>query len=183
VFEFQRDKMRILVATNVGGLDDNVSMVFARAPTFTIIEAEGNEIKSVDVIPNQFANAVHGAGIQVAQFIASQGVNVVIGGNFGPNVSSILGQYGIQMISAQGRVRDVVEKFLKGELTTQPAGATTMPSPPAAPPMPPMPSMPATPPMPEQSMDERIKMLEKEIARIEDLVKEVKKAIKELKEE
>jgi len=172
--------MRILVATNVGGLDDNVSMVFSRAPTFTIIEAEGNEIKSVDVIPNQFANAVHGAGIQVAQFIASQGINVVIGGNFGPNVSSILGQYGIQMISAQGRVRDVVEKFLKGELTAQPTGMATMPPLPPAPPATP-PAMPAMPP--EQPIEERIKMLEEQIARIEDLVNEVKKAIKELKEE
>jgi len=173
--------MRILVATNVGGLDDNVSMVFSRAPKFTIIEAEGNEIKSVDVIPNQFANAVHGAGIQVAQFIASQGINVVIGGNFGPNVSSILGQYGIQMISAQGRVRDVVEKFLKGELTAQPTGIATMPPPPPATPPTTPPAMPAMPP--EQPIEERIKMLEEQIARIEDLVNEVKKAIKELKEE
>jgi len=171
--------MRILVATNVGGLDDNVSMVFARAPTFTIIEAEGNEIKSVNVMQNQFANAVHGAGIQVGQFIASQGINVAIAGNFGPNVSSILAQYGIQMISAQGKVRDVVENFLKGEL------ATTMPSqlppspPPPAPPMQPM--SPQLPPSP--NIEERIKMLEEQIARIEDLVEDVKKALKELKEE
>ena len=166
--------MRILVATNVGGLDDNVSMVFARAPTFTIIEAEGNEIKSVNVMHNQFANAVHGAGIQVGQFIASQGINVAIAGNFGPNVSSILAQYGIQMISAQGKVRDVVEKFLKGEL------ATTMPSPP--PPAPPMQPMSPQPP-PSPNIEERIKMLEEQIARIEDLVEDVKKALKELKEE
>ena len=166
--------MRILVATNVGGLDDNVSMVFARAPTFTIIEAEGNEIKSVNVMQNQFANAVHGAGIQVGQFIASQGINVAIAGNFGPNVSSILAQYGIQMMSAQGKVRDVVEKFLKGEL------ATTMPSQlPPAPPMQPM--SPQLPPSP--NIEERIKMLEEQIARIEDLVEDVKKALKELKEE
>lgn len=166
--------MRILVATNVGGLDDNVSMVFARAPTFTIIEAEGNEIKSVNVMHNQFANAVHGAGIQVGQFIASQGINVAIAGNFGPNVSSILAQYGIQMISAQGKVRDVVEKFLKGEL------ATTMPS--QLPPSPPMQPMSPQPP-PSPNIEERIKMLEEQIARIEDLVEDVKKALKELKEE
>ena len=174
--------MRILVATNVGGLEDSVSMVFARAPTFTIIEAEGNEIKSVDVIPNQFANAVHGAGIQVAQFIASQGVNVVIGGNFGPNVSSILAQYGIQMVSAQGKVRDVVEKFLKGELTSHP-----MQTPFSAPPAPPAPPAASPPPPsmapPQVSTEEKIKMLEEQIARIEDLVNEVKKALKELKEE
>ena len=169
--------MRILVATNVGGLDDNVSMVFSRAPTFTIIEVEGNEIKNVNVMPNQFANAVHGAGIQVAQFIASQGIDVVIGGNFGPNVSSILSQYGIQMISAQGRVREVVEKFLKGELTPQSLPPSSPPS------MPSLPPPPTPPSMPSPSLNERIKMLEEEIARIEDLVEEVKKAIKELKEE
>ncbi len=171
--------MRILVATNAGGLDDNVSMVFARAPTFTIIEAEGSEIKNVDVIPNQFANAVHGAGIQAGQFVASQGINVVIAGNFGPNVSSILAQHGIQMISTQGKVRDVVEKFLKGEL----ASPSMRPPMQLPPPPPPQPMQPVAAPPSSPDIKERIKMLEEQIARIEDLVEDVKKALKELKEE
>ena len=167
--------MKILVATNMGGLDDNVSMVFARAPTFTIIETDGKEIKNVDVIPNQFANAVHGAGIQVGQYVASMGVNVAIAGNFGPNVSSILSQSGIQIVTAQGRVRDVVEDYLAGRL-----GMTTPPSAiqPVAPPSPPMP-----PSMGRGDVEDRIKRLEEEIAKIEDIIEEIRKEIESLKEE
>ena len=165
--------MKILVATNAGGLDDNVSMVFARAPTFTIVETEGKEIRNVEVIPNQFANAVHGAGIQVGQYIIGLGINVAIAGNFGPNVSSILSQAGIQTIAAQGRVRDVIERFLRGELSSLPPPPSTMPPPP--PPPPSSPSLPAT--------RDRIKMLEEQIARIEDLLEEVKRELKELKRE
>jgi len=161
--------MRILVATNVGGLDDTVSMVFARAPTFTIVEVENGEIKGADVIPNQFAGAVHGAGIQVGQFVASRGINVAIAGNFGPNVSSILAGYGIQTISAQGKVRDVIERFLKGEMPSSYA---------PPPPQPPISSLP-----PSSNIDEKIKMLEEQIARIEDLIEDVKKSLRELKEE
>ena len=161
--------MRILVATNVGGLDDNVSMVFSRAPTFTIIDTDGKEIKNVEVVPNQFANAVHGAGVQVGQYIISLGINVAIAGNFGPNVSSILSQAGIQTIATQGRVRDVVEKLLQGEVPS------SLPS-----------SLPLPPPSPfgnPMNIDDKIKEIEERIARIESMVQDIKKAIKEIKEE
>ena len=172
-------KMRILVATNVGGLDDNVSMVFARAPTFTIIDTDGKEIKNVDVMPNQFTNAVHGAGVQVGQYIISLGINVAIAGNFGPNVSSILSQAGIQTISAQGRVRDVVERLLKGELSSLPPSPSSFPPPPPLPPA----SMPPAMPEPNINVDEKIKDIEERINRIEGLIDEIKRAIKEMKEE
>ena len=168
--------MRILVATNIGGLDDNISPVFSRCQTFTIIETDGKEIKDIKIIPNQFMNAVHGAGVQVGQFITSQGINVAIAGNFGPNVASILSQAGIEMITAQGKVRDVVEKYLSGEIRQQ-MGAPMAP-------MAPPPYQPYQPSHLLQSdINERLKMLEEQIAKLEDMVNEIKKEIEELKGE
>jgi len=184
--------MKIIVATNKGGLEDNVSPVFGRCQTFTIIEAEGSEIKNVEVVPNQFANAVHGAGIQTAQWVVSQGAKAVIAGNFGPNVTAILQQAGVEMITAQGNVKEVVEKYLRGELrpssTPPPSPYPYQPyQPPYQPyqPMPPYPYYPPSPPpaAPFMSKEEEIKMLEEELRRIEDMLNEIKRRLKELKGE
>jgi len=187
--------MKIIVATNKGGLEDDVSPVFGRCQTFTIVEAEGNEIKNVEIVPNQFSAAVHGAGIQAGQWIVSQKAKAVIAGNFGPNVTAILQQAGIEMIMAQGKVKDAVEKYLKGELRggvapPQPTRPYPQPSYPTIPP----PSYPAayppyyppygwpSAPMPMQmSKEEEIKMIEEEIKRIEDLLSAIKKRLEELK--
>jgi len=180
--------MKIIVATNRGGLEDDVSPVFGRCQTFTIIEAEGSEIKNVEVVPNQFANAVHGAGIQAGQWVVSQKAKAVIAGNFGPNVSSILQQAGIEMIVAQGNVKEVVEKYLRGELRSPSTPPSPYPYQPYQPPyqpyqpMPPYPYYPPPPPaIPSMSKEEEIKMLEEELRRIEDMLSAIKKRLEELK--
>ncbi len=191
--------MKIIVATNKGGLEDDVSPVFGRCQTFTIVEVEGNEIKNVEVTPNQFASAVHGAGIQAAQWIVSQKAKAVIAGNFGPNVTAILQQAGVEMVVAQEKVKDAVEKYLKGELRGSIASAPpqpTQPYPQPSYPTTPSPSYPPpsyppyyppygwpSPPVPMQmSKEEEIKMIEEEIKRIEDLLSAIKKRLEELKE-
>jgi len=181
--------MKIIVATNRGGLEDDVSPVFGRCQTFTIIEAEGSEIKNVEVVPNQFAYAVHGAGIQAGQWVVSQKAKAVIAGNFGPNVSSILQQAGIEMIVAQGKVKEVVEKYLRGKLrspSTPPSPYPYQPYQPPYQPYQPMPPYPYYPPplpsaMPSMSKEEEIKMLEEELRRIEDMLSAIKKRLEELK--
>jgi len=180
--------MKIIVATNRGGLEDDVSPVFGGCQTFTIIEAEGSEIKNVEVVPNQFANAVHGAGIQAGQWVVSQKAKAVIAVNFGPNVSSILQQAGIEMIVAQGNVKEVVEKYLRGELRSPSTPPSPYPYQPYQPPyqpyqpMPPYPYYPPPPPaMPSMSKEEEIKMLEEELRRIEDMLSAIKKRLEELK--
>ena len=108
--------MKICIATNQGGLEDQVSPVFGRCPTFTFVDVEDKEIKNVEVIPNEFAGAMGGAGIQAAQLVANKGANVVIAGNYGPNAYPILNQAGISVVSAQGNVKDVIMKHVNGEL-------------------------------------------------------------------
>jgi predicted Fe-Mo cluster-binding NifX family protein len=166
--------MRIVVATNGGGLEDNISPVFGRCPAFAIIDAEGNEIKNVEVAPNPSAGAVHGAGVQAAQFVLSRGANVAISGNFGPNVSSILQQAGVKMIITQGNVGEVVRRYLQGENVAM------------APQTPP----PGTPHevhtssyggREEKVSKDDIEMLEEEIRKIEDMLEDIKKRLSEIK--
>ncbi|HEC82482.1 MAG TPA: hypothetical protein ENI53_01170, partial [Thermoplasmatales archaeon] len=127
---------------------------------------------------------VHGAGIQAGQFVVNKGVRAVIAGNFGPNVASILQQAGIDMILSQGKVKDVIERYLKGELKTK----TGVPSMPQRRGMgrgeitpPPVFGHHTPPPPPHISREEEIAMLEEQLNRMEDMLKDIKKRIEELK--
>lgn len=125
------NKMKILVTTQgEGGLDDTVSQVFARAPTFTLIEVENKEIKKTEVFRNEAASAFGGAGIQAAQFAAEKGANVIITGSIGPNAANILSTVKIKIVTGFGgvKVRDVVQRYLEGIMPT----TSTTPYPPTA---------------------------------------------------
>ncbi len=114
------DKMKIAIATEIGGLEDRVSMVFGRAKTFTIVEIEGNEIKNVTVKGNPGFEIDRGAGISTAQFLVNEKVERVIAGNIGPNASNILTTAGIIFYSMPGvLVRDAIDKIIKGAEPTQ----------------------------------------------------------------
>ncbi len=109
--------MRICVATNKGGLDDQVSTVFGRCQKFTIVDVEDKEIKNVEIEDNKSADAMGGAGIQAAQFIIDKKADAVIAGNYGPNAFPILQQAGVDAIIAQGNVKEIVIKYVNGELS------------------------------------------------------------------
>jgi len=70
-----------------------------------------------EAVPNPAMYATSGAGIQAVQLIASKGVEVVITGNVGPNAFQALSAMGIKVVvGAYGTVREVVEKYKRGEL-------------------------------------------------------------------
>lgn len=118
---------KVAVATQQGGLEDQISPVFGRCQTFTIVTTDGEEIRETEVIQNQHAKASSGAGIQAAGMVANKGVQVVIAGNFGPNVASVLNQSGIKMIPASDiTVEEVIRKYFNGEL--QPVTQATSPA-------------------------------------------------------
>lgn len=112
--------MRIIVSTVTGGLDDRVNPAFGRTPTFTILDVENGEIVNFHVVPNPGHSQPRGAGVTAAQFVIDQGADVFIAGQFGPNSSGVLQAAGIKMVSfpATMTVREAVEAFLRGELTT-----------------------------------------------------------------
>ncbi len=114
--------MKVAVATQQGGLSDQVSPMVGRAPTFTLVEVEDRKIKNSSVLQNQFAQSASGAGIQAAQMLVNQGIEAIIGGNFGPNLANVFSQAGVKMYQVQGEsVENAVNKLAKGELSPAPS--------------------------------------------------------------
>jgi len=183
-------KEKIVVATQgPGGLDDYVSPVFGRCPTYTIVDIENGKITNVSVQQNPAMMSPMGAGIQAAQTIANLGANVAIAGNFGPNAFTALTSLGIKVIAGvMGiKVKDAVERYIAGKL--QPITVPTAPmhmglAPPIARP-PTKPSIPTIPTMtmgPQISKEMEIQMLENQKKFIEEQLKAIEERIKELKE-
>jgi predicted Fe-Mo cluster-binding NifX family protein len=106
--------MKICVSATSNGLDAPVDPRFGRCPYFIIVDTETMQFEAV---PNMASGAMGGAGIQAAQIIASKGAKVVITGNVGPNAFQALSAAGVGVITgAYGTVREVVEKYKRGEL-------------------------------------------------------------------
>lgn len=93
-----------------------VSPMFGRCPSFTVVEIEGKNIKNVKVLPNQYVSSPSGVGIAVVQMLANEGVRYILAGRFGPNVSAVSGQLGIQMVMAQPgvKIKDAINQYIIG---------------------------------------------------------------------
>jgi len=95
-------------------LDAAVDPRVGRAAYFVIVDSE---TMAFEAVPNMAAGAMSGAGIQAAQEIARKGVSVLITGNVGPNAFQALASAGIKIVvGASGTVREVIEKYKRGEL-------------------------------------------------------------------
>ena len=110
--------LKIAVSATADNMDAMVDARFGRCAYFVIVEVEGDEIKSHEVVENPGVTAMGGAGIQAAQTVANKGVEVVITGNIGPNAFNVLSETRIKVVTGVGgiTVRDAVQKYLKGEL-------------------------------------------------------------------
>lgn len=106
--------MKICVSAAAGDLNAPLDPRFGRCPYFVIVDSETMQF---EVVPNRAAEAMGGAGIQAAQTIASKGVEVLITGNVGPKAFQALSAAGVKIVTgAFGTVREVVEKYKRGEL-------------------------------------------------------------------
>ena len=108
--------MKVCVTAGASGLDAPMDPRFGRCPFFVIVDTDS---MSENSIANTLVNSTSGAGIQAAQEIAKQGATALITGNIGPNAMQTLSAAKIDVYQYQGTasVRDVVEKFKRGELT------------------------------------------------------------------
>jgi predicted Fe-Mo cluster-binding NifX family protein len=114
--------MKICVSATGSNLEAQLDPRFGRCLYLVIVDSETMQFEA---IPNMAAGATGGAGIQAAQTIANKGVKVVITGNVGPNAFGALSAAGIEIVTAaSGTVREVIEKFNRGEL--QRTGAPTV---------------------------------------------------------
>lgn len=109
--------MRIAVSVETNNeLESVVSHHFGRCPFFAIVDLEGRDFKSVQVIDNPFYNG-HQPG-QVPGFINEQKANVMLSGGMGGRAIQFFDQFGIEAATgATGTVRQSLEQYLGGELT------------------------------------------------------------------
>ena len=106
--------MKICVTSSGNTLDAPVDPRFGRTAYFIVVDSE---TMSFEAVSNTATGAMSGAGIQAAQTIASKGVNVIITGNVGPNAFQALASAGVKIVvGAYGTVREVIEKYKRGEL-------------------------------------------------------------------
>ena len=105
-----------VASQGAGGIDDMVSPTFGRCPNFTIVEINDEEVKNVKILPNQFISSSSGVGIAVVQMLAGEGVKHILAGKFGPNVSAVAGQLGIQMVMVSPivKIRDAINQYIIG---------------------------------------------------------------------
>jgi predicted Fe-Mo cluster-binding NifX family protein len=92
-------KLKIAVATNEkNGLGDVVSNVFGRAKTFTIVDAEDENITDVRILENSALSYRHGAGPIAVKMLVDEGVEVVLANELGIGASELLKQHNITII-------------------------------------------------------------------------------------
>ena len=106
--------MKVAVSSNGEDLNAQLDPRFGRCAYFLVVNPED---MSFEAFNNESAAQGSGAGIQAAQFLASQGVEAVIRGNCGPNAVQTLSAAGVELFGGQtGTVREVVERFKNGHL-------------------------------------------------------------------
>ena len=100
--------MRIAVSSQGSDLTSKVDPRFGRAPYFLVFDT-GDD--SFDVVNNeQNVNAAQGAGIQAAENVAREKVDMIVSGNFGPKAFRALNAAGIKIaLWADGTVSEAIE--------------------------------------------------------------------------
>jgi len=119
--------MKVCITSEGETLDDQVDVRFGRCLYFIIVEIEDNIPKILKVISNPNSDIGRGgAGISSAEIVGNEGVDVIITGNIGPRAFNVLKQLNIEIYQGKGKIRDVIQRFVKGELpkVESPTGPT-----------------------------------------------------------
>jgi len=100
--------MKIAISTD----RDNVSAHFGRCPSFTIANLDNNTVINKELLENPG----HQPGF-IPQFLDEKGIECIIAGGMGMRAVELFNEFQIEVIiGISGRVDDVIEKFIKGEL-------------------------------------------------------------------
>src|SRR4030042_1063631 len=112
--------MKICVTSTGPGLDSEMDPRFGRCQYFLFVDLE---TRGCEAVENPNIGASGGAGIQSAQLVANRGVEALITGQVGPNAYTTLQAGKVRIITGvAGKVRDLLEKYEKGELTSSAQG-------------------------------------------------------------
>jgi len=100
--------MKIAISTE----GDYVSEHFGRCPYFTFFEVSDGIILKRELVQN----IEHSPGA-VPKFLKEKGVDLIISGGMGRKAVDLFRTFGIEIIiGAQGKIDDIIEKYLKGNL-------------------------------------------------------------------
>ncbi len=115
---------KIAIAASENSINSLVSPVGARSPFFLIFDEEGELVKTIE---NPFMVG-GGAGFGVVSMLAQEGINALIAGAFGPNMSQAMVQSGIKGYAVANKtVQQALSDFLSGSLSES-GGSSAPPS-------------------------------------------------------
>lgn len=103
--------MKIAVPTTQ---ENNVDAHFGHCEYFTVFTVDGNEIQNSEMVESP-----QGCGCKsdIASVLREMGVEVMLAGNMGGGAVNVLNKQGITVYrGCDGAVKNLVEKFIKGEL-------------------------------------------------------------------
>jgi predicted Fe-Mo cluster-binding NifX family protein len=112
----KENMMRIAISAETSnGLDSRVAQHFGRCPFFAIVDLDGQEVKSIQLVDNPYL-AGHQVG-QVPTFIHQQNANVMLTGGMGGRAIQFFQQFGIDTATgAAGTVRETLDRYFAGQL-------------------------------------------------------------------
>lgn len=113
-------KVRVAVVTKgKKGLEDEISEVFGRTNTITIVDIVDDEIRNIQVLQNPALSYRYGAGPILAKTLVDLNVEVAVAGEFGPSISTLLEDHKIAKVtmkkgtSVSEAIKFVQAKFVK----------------------------------------------------------------------
>ncbi|MEM0053483.1 MAG: NifB/NifX family molybdenum-iron cluster-binding protein [Nitrososphaeria archaeon] len=107
-------KLRIAIPTKDElGLEDEVSEVFGRANTLTVLDVVDGKVVNVQIIKNPAITHKFGAGPIVAKMLADMKVDYVIAGQLGPGAAQLLKDNNIEhfLVNPGIKVDDAIKKL------------------------------------------------------------------------
>lgn len=106
--------MRIAVSSRGTGLDSMVDPRFGRAQFFIIFDTDNDSFQAIS--NEQNVQAAQGAGVQAAEKVAREKVDIVVSGNIGPKAFATLSAAGIRTaLWAEGTVSQAIEMAKNNE--------------------------------------------------------------------
>lgn len=106
--------MKVIISATGETLDAPVDPRFGRCQYFVMVDTETMDFSAQS---NMQKNAMGGAGVQAAQYVANEDVDAVVTGSVGPNAFQTLSAAGVKVFTgAEGTVKDAVEALNQGLL-------------------------------------------------------------------
>ena len=98
--------LRVVAGVEVpAGLESPIAARFTRAPYLAFADVGGGRVLWHTCLQNAFAELPRGAGVALAQWLAANGVRMVVAAHVGPNAAMVLQQSGIAIKTVQPGTR------------------------------------------------------------------------------